>query len=243
MRRNSDERLRDAKRRAETSDAAADVLTYVVELERAGMLEEGLDMLPSLQVKVMDALARQTDSGRREDVLRYMKVLSLLGYPSALRHEDIHSSELEAGVAVALVRRGFDPQAVFHVIRGMNLWEEAIGPMLDELDPACEAVEEEIEAQRRARRGLLSRRRRAANEAYANRRRTDADYWSNTNTDRQSPWRADGDALRRVIEVSDQDWSDEIDVTVMFEPGSDVVTSVTTVSRETGQDVSEGYGL
>lgn len=239
--RNMDEDLRELERRATVGDAG-DVLAFVVALERAGALApDKHDLRPSMQQKVLDALAADAESNSAESIERYLKALEAFGYPIGMGAA-LHGSDLTAAVAVALRGREVDPEAIYHVMSREDTWDGAIGPMLDELENECAAVARDLAREReRARRPVLRRtlnaqRREVADRTYEEIRRDT--YWSSVNIESETPWRRSGDTYRRVVWVSDgMGWSDSINVVVSFEPDSTTVASSDATSEMNGESI------
>lgn len=242
----SDIRLRALERQAEVSGADSDALTFVRELQRAGLLEDS-DLRPSMQARILDALARQAATGSRDDILLYMKVLDAIsGYPPS-KVVYTHRSDLGAAISVALMGRGVDPEAVYRVMGRIDeVWENDVGPMLDELERECEVAETEIERDRRRRRGrggrrapttsLATQRTASAEQAYQLARH--GDPFPGVNIDRASPWRRDGDVWRRQVDIGDgQGWTSTAWVEVAFAPGeARVLRTTVTESNEFEQE-------
>lgn len=245
MKRNMDEDLRELERRAVIGDNS-DVLAFLRAAERAGRSLADLDLRQSMLTKALDALSEQAASGREEDVRAYMAALAASGYPAG-KGVVLHGSDLATAVAVALLGRELDPEAIHVVMTREDTWDGAIGPMLDELELECDAVARDLTMERRRRRDQerrrgaepLPARRRTALEAEYQRLQTDnASFWASVNIESASPWRRTGDAYRREVWISDgMGWSDSVVITVTFRRGSARIASSQAVSTRSGESI------
>lgn len=234
-----DSRLRDAERRALASGNDEDMLAWARELDRAGAFDDRLEMLPSMQVRLMDALSEQARSGGRNDILLYMKALGSIGYPLGDREprDAVHSDDLRSAVACALIGRGVDPEAVWNVMLSGSTWDTSIGPMLDQLERDCDVAMEAIRSRVPPRSLTVTvRRDEAANDAYAAIRRDG--YWTSVNIDEETPWRRSGNVWRREVWVSDgMGWYDTVLVTVTFARRSANVIGRTAISDSNNESI------
>lgn len=237
-----DARLREIERRAVASGEDSDMLSWARELDRAGAFDKRLEMLPSVQVRFMDALGEQASSGKRDDVLLYMKALNSLGYPVGTRdtHDVVHDNDLCSAIACALMDRGMDEEAVWMVMSASeHLWENTLGPMLDELEEACDEAMTVIRQRTPRPLPLRARRNLAANEAYAQIRQDG--YWSSVNIDDEQPWRRSENVWRRDVFVGDgMGWTDRVIVTVTFAQQSAEVLGVTAIGDNDNESVLFG---